>query len=62
MICGVTLSNVASRLEATGEASRIQVSGAFHDRLKAEYRFEKRGRIQIKGKGELETYYLLGRV
>ncbi|WP_017715622.1 adenylate/guanylate cyclase domain-containing protein [Kamptonema formosum] len=52
--------NVASRMESSGEPGRIQVTAATCDRLKDKYRFEKRGAIQVKGKGEMETYWLLG--
>lgn len=52
--------NTASRMEATGEPSRIQVTARTYRRLRDRYRFERRGRIRIKGKGEMETYFLLG--
>jgi PAS domain S-box-containing protein len=52
--------NIASRMESSGQPGRIQVTAATCDRLKDKYRFEKRGAIQVKGKGEMETYWLLG--
>lgn len=52
--------NIASRMESSGQPGRIQVTAATCERLKDKYRFEKRGTIQVKGKGEMETYWLLG--
>jgi class 3 adenylate cyclase len=53
--------NTASRMESYGVAGCIQVTARTHQRLKDGYRFEQRGPIQVKGKGELVTYLLLGR-
>jgi class 3 adenylate cyclase len=53
--------NTASRMESYGVAGCIQVTTRTYQRLKDGYRFERRGPIQVKGKGELVTYLLLGR-
>jgi class 3 adenylate cyclase len=53
--------NTASRMESYGVAGCIQVTARTYRRLKDGYRFEQRGPIQVKGKGELITYFLLGR-
>jgi class 3 adenylate cyclase len=53
--------NVASRMESTGVAGCIQVTEQTYRRLRDGYRFERRGPIQVKGKGELVTWFLLGR-
>ncbi|MBW4519173.1 MAG: PAS domain S-box protein [Scytolyngbya sp. HA4215-MV1] len=53
--------NVASRMEAQGETNRIQVTQVIYDRLQKRYEFEKRGEIDIKGKGLMSTYWLLDR-
>jgi class 3 adenylate cyclase len=53
--------NTASRMESYGIAGCIQVTTRTYQRLKDGYRFERRGPIQVKGKGELVTYLLLGR-
>jgi adenylate cyclase len=53
--------NTASRMESHGLPGRIQVSAEVHRRLETSFIFEARGRIAIKGKGELSTYFLLGR-
>jgi len=51
--------NTASRMESHGEAGRIQVSRATYEHLRAGYELERRGVIPIKGKDEMETFYLL---
>ncbi|GAV05720.1 hypothetical protein RvY_15806-2 [Ramazzottius varieornatus] len=55
--------NVASRMETNGEASRIHVSPSVKELLTVVGGFvlQSRGKITIKGKGEMETYWLLGR-
>ena len=53
--------NTASRMEAQGEPGAIQVTAATYERLKAKYRFENRGLVNIKGKGEAPAYLLTGR-
>ncbi|XP_029282918.1 adenylate cyclase type 7 isoform X1 [Cottoperca gobio] len=51
--------NVASRMESTGELGKIQVteetSGVLH---KLGYSCECRGLINVKGKGELKTFFV----
>ncbi|XP_059056049.1 uncharacterized protein LOC131849933 [Achroia grisella] len=55
--------NTASRMESTGAAWRIQVSATTAERLTAAggYRLRSRGLVQIKGKGAMHTYWLLGK-
>jgi class 3 adenylate cyclase len=53
--------NTASRMESHGAAGRIQVTEATYHRLREKYEFEERGAIRIKGKGEMQTYFLIGR-
>ena len=54
--------NTASRMESHGLPGRIQVAAATYERLRDRYRFEERGEIEIKGKGQLPAYLLLGRI
>jgi adenylate cyclase len=54
--------NTASRMESTGIAGRIQVTPAVEAQLRDRFRFEPRGPIDIKGKGELATFFLIGRI
>jgi adenylate cyclase len=53
--------NTASRMETFGAADRIHVSAEMRNVLGETYLFESRGRIDIKGKGMMETYFLIGR-
>jgi adenylate cyclase len=53
--------NTASRMESSGLPGRIQVTATVYERLRAAYRFEERGEVEVKGKGRLRTYLLIGR-
>ncbi len=53
--------NVASRMESTDVEGRIQVPQAVYERLKSDYVLEKRGVVDVKGKGPMQTWYLVGR-
>lgn len=53
--------NVASRMEATDSVGRIQVPEELYQRLKDEFVLQERGRIDVKGKGPMRTWYLIGR-
>lgn len=54
--------NTASRMESSGEPLRIHISGQCKDALDkiGGYIVEERGLVQMKGKGEVETYWLVG--
>lgn len=53
--------NVAARMESTDVEGRIQVPQAVYERLKTDYILEKRGVVDVKGKGPMHTWYLVGR-
>lgn len=53
--------NIASRMESLGVPGGIQVTVATYERLRDKYLFEDRGVLQVKGKGDMMTYLLLGR-
>jgi class 3 adenylate cyclase len=53
--------NTASRMESTGIPGRFQVTPETHARLQDEFEFERRGPIEVKGKGTMETWFLLRR-
>ena len=53
--------NTASRMESQGVSGRIQVTDSVRRRLGASFLFEERGAIQIKGKGEMNTWFLNSR-
>jgi len=56
--------NIASRMESHGIPGNIQISQStyeqvkdiFQDRFKDKYTLESRGLIEVKGKGEMQTY------
>ena len=54
--------NTASRMESSGVPGRIQVTEETYRRLSATYEFECRGELDIKGKGRMRTYFLVGRL
>lgn len=54
--------NIASRMESNGLPGKIQVSSVTKERLNQQFEFEERGKILVKGKGEMVTYWLVGRI
>jgi adenylate cyclase len=52
--------NIASRMESQGTSGRIQISRATYELVKDEFECEPRGSVDVKGKGEMETWYLIG--
>jgi guanylate cyclase len=53
--------NTASRMESHGTSGRIQITRATKELLGDEFVCEPRGTIALKGKGEMEAWYLVGR-
>jgi adenylate cyclase len=53
--------NVASRLESTSEAGQVHVSADVAAQLGDGYALQPRGRVDLKGKGPTETFFLEGR-
>ena len=53
--------NIASRMESHGLEGAIQVSEICYRLLRSRYELEERGVIQVKGRGEMRTYWLKGR-
>jgi adenylate cyclase len=53
--------NIASRMESHSMPNHIQISAATHRHLHEHFRLEPHGSVDIKGKGLMETYFLLGR-
>ena len=50
--------NIASRMETTGIAGMIQVTKNVYAHAEQDFIFESRGMVSVKGKGEMETYFL----
>jgi adenylate cyclase len=53
--------NTASRMESHGSAGKIQVTEDTKRALGEGFQFERRGTVEVRGKGEMELYYLTGR-
>jgi adenylate cyclase len=53
--------NVASRMESTDAEGRIQVPQPVYERLKNDFVLQERGAVEVKGKGVMHTWYLMGR-
>jgi len=54
--------NVASRMESTNLPGRIQVTRDTYLLLKDKFNFQLRGFVVVKGKGEMQTYFLEGKL
>ncbi|XP_049530681.1 uncharacterized protein LOC125948536 [Anopheles darlingi] len=54
--------NTASRMESTGEPMKIHISDTTKETLEklGGFRIEKRGTVEVKGKGTMETFWLTG--
>ncbi|NJL62142.1 MAG: adenylate/guanylate cyclase domain-containing protein [Methylacidiphilales bacterium] len=50
--------NIASRMESHGVPGRVHVSAATFELLEGSFLLEERGTISVKGKGEMQTYWL----
>ncbi|CAN5618530.1 hypothetical protein BH23CHL8_BH23CHL8_21110 [soil metagenome] len=53
--------NTASRLESHGVPGRIQVTAETAERLSGGYTVVPRGPVDLKGKGQVEAFFLTGR-
>jgi len=52
--------NTASRMESHGLGDHIQCTEAVRRLLEHRYEFELRGEVEVKGKGNMPTYFLVG--
>ncbi|MBK7625736.1 MAG: guanylate cyclase [Bacteroidales bacterium] len=52
--------NTASRMESSGEAGKINISGTTYEFVKEFFNCEFRGKMPVKYKGELEMYFVNG--
>ncbi|MDX1685169.1 MAG: adenylate/guanylate cyclase domain-containing protein [Saprospiraceae bacterium] len=52
--------NTASRMESAGEAGRVNISESTYTLIKDEpgFQFEKRGKVEVKGKGEIDMWFV----
>lgn len=54
--------NLASRMESGSEAGKINISGETYKYVKDKFFFTPRGKINTKSKGEVDMYFVDGRV
>src|SRR6185369_4775616 len=52
--------NTASRMESHGSPGQIQITRATYELVEDEFVCEPRGTLEVKGKGAMETWYLVG--
>ena len=53
--------NIASRMESHGRKNEIQISKATYELVKTEFECVYRGKIALKGRGEMDAYIVVGR-
>jgi class 3 adenylate cyclase len=54
--------NTASRMESSGEVGKVNISGTTYALVKDTFSCVHRGKIQAKGKGEVDMYFVEGLV
>jgi class 3 adenylate cyclase len=54
--------NVAARMEQSSNPGRINISGTTYDLVKDRFACEYRGKVSVKNKGELEMYFVNGKM
>jgi adenylate cyclase len=47
-------------MESNGEVGRVNISGATYEKVKDEFACEYRGKVEVKGKGEVDMYFVEG--
>ena len=50
--------NIASRMESSGEAGKVNISGSTYQLVKDKFNCIHRGKIQAKNKGEIDMYFV----
>ena len=54
--------NIASRMESSGEAGKINISGSTYELVKEKFNCLYRGKIEAKHKGMIDMYFVEGAV
>lgn len=54
--------NIASRMQSQGVSDRIQVTNSTYELLKGDFEFERRGTLRVRGKGRMQTWFLLSKL
>ena len=50
--------NTASRMESSGESGKVNISGTTYELVKEHVVCTHRGKVQAKGKGEIDMYFV----
>lgn len=50
--------NIAARMESSGEVGKINISQDTYEKVRHRFHCRPRGKIQAKGKGEIEMYFV----
>jgi adenylate cyclase len=50
--------NTASRMESSGEANRVNISGDTHALIEGHFKCTYRGKVEAKNKGEVDMYFV----
>jgi adenylate cyclase len=50
--------NIASRMESSGEAGKVNISGSTFQLVKDQFACTYRGKVQAKNKGEIDMYFV----
>ncbi len=51
--------NVAARMESAGENGRVNISASTHALIRNDFSCEYRGKLNVKGKGMLDMYFVM---
>jgi guanylate cyclase len=52
--------NMASRMESQGEGGAIQITESTYELVKDDFVCEPRGTVNVKGKGEMQVWFVTG--
>lgn len=50
--------NIASRMESSGEAGKVNISGSTYSLVKDKFMCQYRGKVEAKNKGEIDMYFV----
>jgi len=53
--------NIASRMQSHGEIGELNITGTTRDMIQDKFDFEFRGVLPVKGKGDMEMYFVRGK-
>ena len=54
--------NTASRMESSGKSGKVNISGETYQLVKQQYQCTYRGKIKAKNKGEIDMYFVEGKI